>query len=166
MSEPFLAEIKLVSFGYAPRGYAFCNGQLLSIAQNSALFSLLGTSYGGNGQTTFGLPDMRGRVPVHWGGGFVLGQQAGQENHTLINSEMPAHNHLLVSSNSPASTPDPNNNLLAVATVPYTTSASPTAPMNPTAVSIRGGNQPHDNMQPYLVMNFIIAIVGIFPSRS
>lgn len=169
MSDPFMGEIKLISFNYAPKGWAFCNGQLLPINQNQALFSLLGTTYGGNGQTTFALPDFRGRVPIHVGAGYTQGERAGQEVHTLIQGEMPAHNHFLNATNSPASTPTPFGNppnvlAKAVSTV-YGPFTNPVA-MGAQSITSVGGSQPHENRQPYLVLNFIIALVGIFPSRN
>ncbi len=165
MSEPFLGEIKIVSFNYPPRGWALCNGQLMPINQNQALFSLLGTMYGGDGRVTFGLPEFRGRLPLHVGQGFVQGQFGGEETHTLNISEMPAHNHLVTASSNPASQASPagafwtdtGRNLYA---------AAPNAPMAPEAVTPVGGNQPHENRSPYLVLSFCIALQGIFPSRN
>ncbi len=165
MSEPFLAEVKLVSFNFPPRGWAFCNGQILAIAQNQALFSLLGTTYGGNGQTTFALPDLRGRTPVHTGSGFALGQRAGEINHTLITTEMPAHNHFVNASSANADSVTPVSNYLGVSTQQYTTTGNPNTPLD-VGPTPSGGNQPHSNMQPYLVVNFVIALQGIFPSRN
>lgn len=165
MSTPFLGEIKIISWNFAPKGWAFCNGQFLPINQNQALFSILGTTYGGNGQTTFALPDFRGRVPIHQGDGFVTGQAGGQEFHTVTMSEMPAHNHFVNANNNPGTTNDPLNNYLANSNVsPYRTVASTT--MHPGEITNVGGSQPHENRQPYLVLNFIIALVGIFPSRN
>jgi microcystin-dependent protein len=171
MAEPFIAEIKMFGGNFAPRGYAFCNGQLLAIAQNQALFSLLGTTFGGNGQTNFALPNMQSRVPVHWGQGpglpnRTLGEQSGEENHTVINSEMPAHNHLVNAINAPATAVTPGTNLLAVSSKPYLSTNAANTTLSPTMVSANGGNQSHNNMQPYLAVTFIIALVGIFPSRN
>ena len=169
MSDPFLAEIKLFAGNFAPRGWAFCNGQILSIAQNTALFSLLGTTYGGNGQTTFALPDLRGRVPVHPGQGpglsnVTLGQAAGSENVTLQQTQMPAHGHLVAASNGGAGGSRPAGNFLA-AGGSYAAASDGTT-MNPGMVQNTGGSQPHENRQPYLGLNFIIALEGVFPSRN
>jgi microcystin-dependent protein len=167
MAEPFLSEIRMFSFGFAPRGWALCNGQLLPINQNQALFSLLGTTYGGNGQTTFALPDLRSRVSIHDGNGHVLGEHAGEENHTLITQEMPAHAHPVVaSSNAPNST-DPTGAFWASNTgkKPYSANLATTMSAGATPTPA-GGNQPHNNMPPYLVINFCIALQGIFPSRN
>jgi microcystin-dependent protein len=166
MSEPFIGQIILVGFNFAPRGWAFCQGQLLSIAQNTALFSLLGTTYGGNGQTTFALPDLRGRVPIGFGQGpglqnYVLGQTGGQETHTLISNEMPSHNHGLGANSNDAVDSNPVNNFPA-AQGAYANTAN--GQMSPTQLT--GGSQPHNNLQPYLVLNYCIALVGIFPSRN
>ena len=170
MTQPFLGEIRIFPYNFAPRGWAFCNGQILSIAQNTALFSLLGTTYGGNGQTTFALPDLRSRVPMHQfqGPGLSdrsLGEQSGTETVTLISTEMPQHNHLFNASNNDATDSAPQGNVPAL--IPsggY--NASPNTQMNPTAVAIAGGSQPHNNIQPYLVLSFCIALSGIFPSRN
>lgn len=164
MSTPFLAEIRIVTFNFAPRGWATCDGQLLAINQNQALFSLMGTTYGGNGQTTFALPDFRGRAPVYTGLGFTLGERAGQEAHTLTISEMPAHNHLVSGSSAAPDAGSMANNTWAAISGAY--GASPNAVMTPASVSNTGGSQPHSNMQPYLVLNFVIALQGIFPSRN
>ena len=166
MSEPFLGEIKIISWNFSPKGWAFCNGQFLPINQNQALFSLLGTMYGGNGQTTFALPDMRGRAPIHVGAGFIQGQAGGQEAHTITQSEMPAHTHLVqASTNTTGSTNQPTGNIWASSNVAtYQTSANNT--IIPSEVSNVGGSQAHENRQPYLVLNYIIALQGIFPSRN
>lgn len=168
MSEPFLGEIKIISWTYAPKGWAFCNGQFLPINQNQALFSLLGTMYGGNGQTTFALPDFRGRAPVHWGGSISTpGEKGGQEFHTVTISEMPAHNHFFNASDiqDANNTNIPTNNFPAKDAVsPYRTTVNTS--FAPNAVTNVGGSQPHENRQPSLVLNFIIALQGIFPSRN
>lgn len=167
MGTPFLGEIKIVSFNFAPQGWAFCNGQLLPINQNQALFSLLGTQFGGNGQTTFALPDFRGRVPIHMGSGFTVGQRSGEEVHTVTQSEMPAHNHFVAASNLADGTnvnvpggnfpaTDPQN--------PYRSTVNTS--MFPGSITNVGGSQPHENRQPFLVLGFIIALIGIFPSRN
>jgi microcystin-dependent protein len=167
VSTPFLAEIKIVSFNFPPKGWALCNGQLLPINQNQALFSLLGTTYGGNGQTTFGLPDFRGRAPVHVGSGLVQGQSGGEEFHTLVQSEMPAHNHPVAASNraDANNTNIPTNNFPATDPVNAYRSTLNTT-LAPMTVSNVGGSQAHENRQPFLVLNFCIALQGIFPSRN
>lgn len=165
MADPYLSEIKIVAFNYAPRGWALCNGQFLPINQNQALFSLLGTTYGGNGQTTFRLPEMRGRIPMHEGSGFTLGQSGGQEVHTLTMAEMPQHIHVANANSGNAATPIPAGNLLAAGNNMY---AAPTnlVSLDPSSVSNVGGSQAHNNMQPYTALNFIIALQGIFPSQN
>ncbi|WP_248928195.1 phage tail protein [Paenibacillus hamazuiensis] len=164
MSEPFLGEIRIVSFNYTPRGWAICDGSLLPINQNQALFSLLGTTYGGNGQTNFALPDFRGRVPVHAGNGIGLGIAAGNESHILTISELPSHSHPVRAGGSAAAETSPVGNLWAATTTSsYYPNANTT--MSSLAVQPFGGGQPHNNMQPFLVFNFVIALEGIFPSR-
>jgi microcystin-dependent protein len=167
MSEPFLGEIKIVPWNYAPKGWAFCNGQFLPINQNQALFSLLGTMYGGNGQTTFALPDFRGKVPMHVGSGHTQGEQAGQAAHTLTQSEMPQHVHFFNSKNAPATLTAPDNT--AVISNSPSNAYGPggtLVALAPNLVSNVGGSQPHENRQPFLVLNFMIALQGIFPSRN
>jgi microcystin-dependent protein len=165
MSTPFLGEIKIVSFNFPPKGWAFCNGQLLPINQNQALFSILGTTYGGNGQTTFGLPNLQGRMPVHTGDGIVLGELGGETAHTLNISELPAHAHTPAGSVNPPSVGDPTGNLWSTfAGNQY--NSQPNTAMSPACVQATGGSQPHDNMTPYLVLNFVIALQGIFPSQN
>ncbi len=176
MATPFIAQISMFGGNFAPRNWAFCSGQILSIAQNTALFSLLGTTYGGNGQTTFALPDLRGRVPIHPGQGpglsnYSLGQVGGVENVTLISTQIPAHSHPVTTStnaSSGAATDTvPNGNFLAEGN---NYSSSSNAQMNADAVQVTvgntGGSQPHTNIQPYTCISFIIAIQGIFPSRN
>lgn len=168
MSSPFMGEIRLCSFNFAPKGWALCNGQLLPINQNQALFSLLGTTYGGDGRTTFALPDLRGRAPNHMGNGFVLGERAGQEFHTLSQSELPAHTHAPNANPYEPSAPSPANDLWAAQTADGYTPGSAAQPvtMSPTSITATGGNQPHENRPPYGVVNYMIALQGIFPSQS
>lgn len=169
MSEPFIGEIRMCGFNYAPRGWAMCNGQLLSIAQNTALFSLIGTYYGGNGQTTFALPDLRGRRTIGpgtgAGGSYTHGQVGGSERHTLTLSELAPHSHTFMGSSAPGDQASPAGNVLAASTVdaPYSTSSNGT---QITPVSTGGGSLSHDNLPPYLVVNFVIALQGLFPSRN
>jgi len=165
MGTPYLGEVKIISWNFAPKGWAFCNGQLLPINQNQALFSLLGTTYGGDGRVNFALPDLRGRVPVHMGSGLIEGQRVGEETHTLIMSEMPAHNHLASASSAAPDQGLPTGNEWAALASGYST-ASPNTTLAPSAITNVGGSQPHNNMQPYLVLNFVIALQGIFPSQN
>ena len=165
MSTPFLGEIKIFSFGFAPKGWALCDGQLLPINQNQALFSILGTTYGGDGRVNFALPNLQGRVPVYVGNGISLGEAGGEQAHTLNISELPAHTHTPVGSSNSASTGNPTGNLWASqSSSGY--SAAPDSAMNPASILPAGGSQAHDNMSPYLVLNFCIALQGIFPSRN
>jgi len=165
MSEPFLSEIKIVSFNFPPKGWALCNGQLLPINQNQALFSLLGTTYGGNGQTNFALPNLRGRLPIHMGNTHTLGEAAGSTAVTVNIQQLPTHLHTLVANDANANQPIPSGALPASANNAYTPPAALTT-LNPTSVTSVGGGQPHNNMMPYLVLNFIIALQGIFPSQN
>ncbi len=169
MSEPFIAEIRIFPYNFAPRGWELCNGQLLSISQNTALFSLLGTTYGGDGKTTFALPDLQGCAPMHPGQGVnlterMLGEQGGQEGITLINSEMPAHAHPFVAAASAGETTSPEYAYLGQGT-PLYAAAQNHVPMSPMALQPAGSSIPHNNLQPYLTFSFCIATQGIFPSR-
>ena len=167
MSEPFLGEIKIVAFNFPPKGWSLCNGQLLPINQNQALFSILGTTYGGNGTTTFALPNFRGRTPVYTGQGIILGEAGGESSHTLITSEMPAHTHTLGADDAALATQgSPSNNVFGSLTLPLYGPATNLTTLVPSVVSNVGGSQPHTNMQPYLVLNFVIALQGLFPSRN
>lgn len=166
MSDPFLGEVRAVSFGYAPKGWATCDGQLLPINANQALFSLLGTTYGGDGRTTFALPDLRGRAAVHTGSATQLGQRGGEEAHTLSAAELPAHSHSLTASNQRASLDDPSGATWASAASGNMYAGAAAGAMAPTALATAGGGQPHNNMQPSLVVNYVIALVGIYPSRD
>lgn len=165
MTEPFLSEIKIISWNFAPKGWAFCNGQLMPINQNQALFSLLGTTYGGNGQTNFALPNLQGKVPIHFGNGHTLGETAGEVNHTLTISETPTHTHPVSASSAVPNQGPPTGNMWANGSGAYS-NAAPDSSMNPASISNTGGSQPHNNLQPYLVLNFIIALQGIFPSQN
>lgn len=168
MAEPFLSEIRIMSFGFAPKGWALCDGQLLPINQNQALFSLLGTTYGGDGRVNFGLPDLQGRVPIHMGGGHTLGERGGEQAHTLSVSELPAHTHSVNGSTAQAATNVPDTNTILSASNPqsvYGQASNPVA-MAPSAVGNAGGSQAHLNMQPFLTLNFAIALQGIFPSQN
>lgn len=166
MSEPFVGEIKMFSFNFPPRFWALCNGQLLAINQNQALFSLLGTTYGGNGTTNFALPNFQGRVPISRGSGFVQGQTSGVENVTLITPQLPAHTHILIASSNGPSQGSPNGSYLSTFTTDnaYSGAGTSNTAMAPTGAT--GGNQPHPNIQPSLVISFCIALQGIFPSRN
>lgn len=165
MSEPFLGEIRLFANNYAPRGWMFCEGQILQINQNQALYSLLGAVYGGNGVTTFALPDYRGRVPIHVSSNIPLGTAQGEAAHTLTINEMPQHTHQVSASSNIGTTEDPTGNSWAVADSLYDAPGTMVA-MSSNAIGTAGGSQPHENMQPYLVLNYAIAIQGIFPSRN
>ena len=172
MSTPFLGEIRRISWNYAPKGWHFCDGTLLQINQNQALFSILGTTYGGNGQTTFGLPDLRSRVPMHPGTSHILGEVTGVESVTLTSSQIPAHNHTMAGLNIAGTSASPSGKLPAQASLStgaavksYAASGNLT-PMAPLAIGLTGGAQPHDNIAPYLCINYVIALQGIFPSRN
>jgi microcystin-dependent protein len=160
-----LSEIKLFSFNFPPKGWALCNGQFLPINQNQALFALLGTTYGGNGQTTFALPNLRGRTPIHEGSGHTLGEAAGQEAHTVTMSEMPAHTHFLIASKDNADNINAASNEFAAFNAGYTAPANLVA-ITPATIGNVGGSQAHENRQPYLVLSFGIALQGIFPSQN
>jgi microcystin-dependent protein len=167
MAEPYLGEIKIVGFDYAPKGWAVCNGQVLAISQNQALFALLGTTFGGDGRTTFALPNLQGRAPVHMGNEVPLGQSAGEEHHTLTIGEMPGHAHPASGTSNGPAAGSPEGNVWATLTAtqnPY--SQAPNATMVANAIRMAGGGQAHANMQPYLVLTFVIALQGIFPSRN
>jgi microcystin-dependent protein len=167
MAEPFLSEIRIMSFVFAPKGWAQCNGQLLPINQNQALFSLLGTTYGGNGQTNFALPDFRGRIPIHVGNGHTLGERGGEQAHTISLNEMPHHTHFAQATSANATSDSPANNVvLGTAALELYRDPTALAAMDPGVVGSVGGSQPHLNMQPYLTLNYCIALQGIFPSPN
>jgi microcystin-dependent protein len=164
MAQPYLGEIRILSFNFAPKGWAMCNGQLMVISQNAALFSILGTTYGGNGVQNFALPNLQGRMPLHVGNGFTLGQTAGEANHTLLISEIPVHTHAPFGSSTAASVGDPTNNLWATGNAAYNTASDTT--MSAASLQNAGGSQPHNNLPPYEVLTFCIALQGVFPSRN
>jgi len=179
MGTPILGEIKIISWNYSPKAWAFANGQQLPINQNQALFSLFGTTYGGNGQTTFAIPNLRGQVPIHMGDGYAIGETAGSASVTLNLSQLPAHNHIMQARNAAAGAVGGNVGAptktfaqgLAIVTggnqpVNIYGTGSPTDTMGPTSTTSIGGNQPHENRQPYLCLNFIVALQGVFPSRN
>ncbi|HEX8473266.1 MAG TPA: tail fiber protein [Pyrinomonadaceae bacterium] len=172
MSDPFVAEIRIVGFNFAPTGWAFCNGQLLPISQNTALFSLLGTFYGGDGKSTFALPNLQGSAPIHQGQGsglseYFLGQQGGSQFVTLLESEMPAHAHALIATSEQSNENNVTGNYYGVGNTMYANpSVGGLGAMSFNALAIAGGSLPHNNMMPYLTLNFIIAMQGIFPPRS
>lgn len=165
MSEPFLSEIKIMSFGFAPKGWALCNGQLLPINQNQALFSLLGTTYGGDGRINFGLPNLQGRTAMHMGSGHTLGELGGEQAHTLSIAEIPTHTHTATGTTTAGNSPIPTNNFLGKADNTYGQPITLTS-LQPGTVAAVGGSQAHLNMQPFLVLNFCIALQGIFPSQT
>ena len=170
MAEPFLAEIRIMGFNFAPRGWATCDGQILPINQNQSLYSLLGTTYGGDGRTTFGLPNLRGRTPIHRGSSngtsYSLGDIAGEETHTLAANEMPMHTHTLRATDNPAASDQPTGNVFSNASANVYAQFGTTVAMNASSVLSVGGGQSHNNMQPCLALNFCIALQGLFPSRS
>jgi microcystin-dependent protein len=164
MAEPFLSEIRIMSFNFAPKGWALANGQTLPINQNQALFSLLGTTYGGNGQTTFALPDLRGRVPIHEGSGHTLGERGGSEAVTINIQSLPTHNHTVKVFNDNANA-GPANNFFGASNLAYQPAPANTN-LAPNSVTNTGGSQPHQNQQPFTVLSFCIALQGIFPSQT
>ena len=166
MSEPFLAEIRIVGFNFAPRGWAFCDGQTLPINQNQSLYSLLGTTYGGDGRTTFALPDLRGRTPIHRADDHPLAQKSGAEVVSLTAAEIPAHTHTVKASSTVGITIAPLDTVLAAADIYRDPEAASTTALRSGTVTNAGGGQAHDNMQPYLAVNFCIALRGLFPSRN
>ena len=165
MAEPFLSEIRMMSFSFPPKGWALCNGQLLPINQNQALFSLLGTTYGGDGRTNFALPNLQGRTPIHVSASHVLGELGGEEGHVLIASELPVHKHTFKASPAAGDTASPADKALASVDTEYGAVSRMTA-LHPSTISPVGNSQPHENMQPFIVLSFIIALQGIFPSQN
>ena len=167
MAQPYVGEIRLFAGNFAPVGWMFCDGQLLPISENETLFQLIGTTYGGDGQSTFALPDLRSRVPIHQGNGFILAETGGAESITLTAQQIPVHAHALVASADPANSPNPAGHVLAetISTTPYF-AGPPAVPLAPQSILPAGGSQPHDNMQPYQCINYIISLFGIFPSPT
>jgi microcystin-dependent protein len=163
---PFLGQLMLASWNYANTGYTMCNGQLLPINSNQALFALLGTTYGGDGIRTFGLPNLQGRTPISFGNGFVLGEMSGEDHHTLLTTEVPPHSHFEMASSAAPDKTAPGGNLLANGSVNLYATASNLQPMNHGSIGITGGSQSHENRQPFLVMTWLIALTGIFPSQN
>ena len=167
MAQPYVGEIRMFAGNFAPAGWMFCEGQLLSISENETLFQLIGTTYGGDGQSTFALPDLRGRIPIHQGNGFILAETGGAEEITLTVSQIPAHTHpLLVNTSGGTSNATTGNTLAASPTLDLYRQATPTVNLSPVAVASTGGSQPHTNFQPYLCVDFIISLFGIFPSQT
>jgi microcystin-dependent protein len=166
MAEPFLSEIRIMSFSFAPKGWAMCNGQLLPINQNQPLFSLLGTTFGGDGRVNFALPDLRGRTPIHVGSGHTLGERGGEQAHTLSISELPTHTHVLSGTNANGSINTASGNILAKGLQSAFTAPAALVAMSPSVVTNVGGSQAHLNMQPFLILTFCIALQGIFPSPN
>jgi microcystin-dependent protein len=167
MAQPYVGEIRIFAGNFPPAGWMFCEGQTLPISEFETLFQLIGTTYGGDGQETFLLPDLRGRLPVHIGGGLTLAEAAGVETVTLTKDQIASHNHALLGSSQVANDPNPKNNVLGESSaVSMYQSATPTAPMAPQSIGSVGGSQPHSNFQPYLCVDFIISLFGIFPSQT
>jgi microcystin-dependent protein len=167
VAEPYIGEIRMFAGNFAPAGWMFCEGQLLPISENETLFNLIGTTYGGDGQETFALPDLRGRLPIHQGNGFILAETGGAEEITLTTQQIPAHSHPLLAANAIGNDPNPQSNVLAESTVASLyQAAAPATPMASQSVGPVGGSQPHTNFQPYLCVDFIISLFGIFPTQS
>jgi microcystin-dependent protein len=167
MAQPYVGEIRMFAGNFPPAGWMFCEGQQLPISENETLFQLIGTTYGGDGQSTFNLPDLRGRVPLHQGNGFILAETGGVEEVTLTVNQIAAHTHPLLAANAVGNDPNPNNNLLAESSaVTLYQSGAPAAAMAPQSIGPAGGSQPHTNFQPYLCVDFIISLFGIFPSPT
>ena len=167
MAQPYVGEIRMFAGNFAPAGWMFCEGQLLPISENETLFQLIGTTYGGDGESTFALPDLRGRLPIHQGNGFILAETGGAEEITLTTQQIPAHSHPLLAANSLGNDPNPANNLLAESTVvSMYQSGAPASAMAAQSIGPVGGSQPHTNFQPYLCVDFIISLFGIFPSPT
>lgn len=167
MSDPYIGEIRMFAGNFAPAGWMFCEGQLLPISENEALFNLIGTTYGGDGQSTFALPDLRGRIPIHNGNGFILAETGGVETITLTTQQIPAHSHTPIGTSTQGDQASAAGGVLgSVSGVVAYSSSTPTVALSPSVVTAIGGSQPHDNMMPYLCVSFIISLFGIFPSQT
>lgn len=167
MSSPFIGEIRMFAGNFAPVGWSFCNGAIIPISQNDALFNLIGTTYGGDGQTTFALPDLQSRVPVHVGPGFALAQSGGAEQVTLTTSQIPVHSHVAQANSNDGTQTSPKSNVWASSPLgQFDNTNPPDSSMDPAALGLTGGSQPHDNMIPFLVINFILSLFGVFPSQT
>lgn len=166
MAQPYVGEIRMFAGNFAPAGWMFCEGQLLPISENETLFQLIGTTYGGDGQSTFALPDLRGRIPIHQGNGFILAETGGAEEITLTTNQIPIHNHAMLATNDIPTLADPANNLLGQAAAKFYRAGAPTLTLSPQSLGPSGGSQPHTNFQPYLCIDFIISLFGIFPSPT
>jgi microcystin-dependent protein len=166
MSSPYIGEIRLFAGNFAPVGWAFCNGQTIAISENDTLFNLIGTTYGGDGQSTFNLPNLQSRVPLHMGGGYTIGESGGVESVTLTTQTLPAHSHPWLATTSAAQNASPEKNAFASGTATVYSNAAPNTPMNNGVVGFFGGSQPHDNIQPYICINYIISLYGIYPTQG
>lgn len=166
MSSPFVGEIRMFAGNFAPAGWAFCDGSLIPISENETLFNLIGTTYGGDGQSTFALPDLRSRLPLHQGPGFVIGQTGGAETVTLNTNQIPSHNHVPLAQAAQGNLTTPGQGVWAQSPINQFSELVPDSAMNPVALSSAGGSQPHDNMAPFLAVNFILSLFGIFPSQT
>ena len=166
MAQPYVGEIRMFAGNFAPAGWMFCEGQLLPISEYETLFNLIGTTYGGDGQSTFALPDLRGRIPLHFGNGFTLAETGGVESVTLTVSQIAAHSHPMLATTDIPTQLNPQNNLVGAAAAKIYRAGAPTVFLSPSAMSSTGGSQPHDNFQPYLCVDFIISLFGIFPSQT
>jgi microcystin-dependent protein len=166
MAESYIGEVRMAGFNFAPQGWAFCDGSLLSIAEFSVLFNLIGTTYGGNGTTTFALPDLRGRIAFHQGNGYVIGESAGSETVTLTTSQIPAHSHPFNAQSGAGTQPSPSGGVWAKSSLDQFSTGSPSGEMAATSLQSSGGSQPHDNLPPFLVVNYIISLFGVYPSQN
>lgn len=168
MGQPYVGEIRLFAGNFAPSGWNFCDGSLLSISEYSTIFNLIGTTYGGDGQTTFAVPDLRGRVPLHVGGGYVIGQLGGEQTVTVTTNQIPAHTHVPLAASGGSNNPSdsPTNNYWSEWTGGQYASTAPSVNMDPSAIGQAGGSQPHDNMVPYVAISYIISLFGVYPSQT